>query len=138
MRSLILRTAARLLLPLLLLFSVFLLIRGHNEPGGGFAAGLVASAAFALHAFAEGLPQTRRMIRVDPISLLGAGLLVTAAGGVAGVLAGQPFLTGQWVSLAPVGLGHVDIGTPVVFDVGVYLVVVGAVLTIIFTIMEEA
>ncbi|HMN02746.1 MAG TPA: MnhB domain-containing protein, partial [Geobacter anodireducens] len=66
MQSLFLATAVRLLLPLLLLFSLFLLLRGHNEPGGGFVGGLVAAAAFALHALAHGVAAARRVLRVEP------------------------------------------------------------------------
>jgi multicomponent Na+:H+ antiporter subunit B len=75
-RPLILPTAARLLLPLLLLFSVFLLLRGHNLPGGGFAAELVAAAAFTLYAIATDVPAARRALGVAPRRLLGVGLLV--------------------------------------------------------------
>ena len=62
----IFRTAARLLMPLLLLFSVFLLLRGHNEPGGGFVGGLVAAAAFALYAIAFGTRRARQALVVSP------------------------------------------------------------------------
>ena len=75
MTSLILSTAARYLLPLLLLFSFFILIRGHNEPGGGFIGGLVAAAAFALNAIAFDVGSTRRTLRIDPRTLIPAGLL---------------------------------------------------------------
>ena len=75
MDSLILRSAARLLLPLLLLFSIFLLLRGHNEPGGGFSGGLVAAAAFALLTIATDVPTTRRTLRMSPRVFIGAGLL---------------------------------------------------------------
>ena len=69
----IFRTAARLLMPLLLLFAVFLLLRGHNEPGGGFVGGLVAAAAFALYAIAYGVDRARRALLVKPLTLLGVG-----------------------------------------------------------------
>ena len=75
----IFRTAARLLMPLLLLFSVFLLLRGHNEPGGGFVGGLVAAAAFALYAIAFGVQRARQALLVKPMTLLGAGLLIALA-----------------------------------------------------------
>ncbi|HLW40594.1 MAG TPA: MnhB domain-containing protein, partial [Brumimicrobium sp.] len=66
MRSLILNTVSKILLPLLILFSVFVLLRGHNLPGGGFVGGLVASIAFILHAFANGLIETKKLIRIHP------------------------------------------------------------------------
>lgn len=135
MPSLILSTAARYLLPLLVLFSVFLLLRGHDEPGGGFVGGLVGASAFVLVGIADGIDQARRLLRLDPRSVVAAGLLVAVASGLPGVLLGRPPLTGWWVTL-PVP-GGAKVGTPLLFDVAVYLVVLGAVLTIVFTLMEE-
>jgi multicomponent Na+:H+ antiporter subunit A len=128
----IFRTAARLLMPLLLLFAVFLLLRGHNEPGGGFVGGLVAAAAFALYAIAFGVEQARRALLVKPMTLLGVGLLIALASGIPAVLMGQPFLTAQW------SLGVVAAGTPMVFDIGVFLVVSGVALMMIFSLGEES
>jgi multicomponent Na+:H+ antiporter subunit B len=137
MFSLILRTSTRFLLPLLLLFSIFLLLRGHNDPGGGFVAGLAASAAFALYAIAYDVKSTRQLLKIDPKTLIGLGLLVATGSGLLGLLKAEPFLTGQWVSLDLFGDSTLYIGTPLFFDVGVYLVVVGVVLSIILTLMEE-
>jgi multicomponent Na+:H+ antiporter subunit A len=128
----IFRTAARLLMPLLLLFSVFLLFRGHNQPGGGFVGGLIAAAAFALYAIAFGVQRARQALLVRPMTLLGAGLLIALASGLPSVLRGQPFLTASWTS------GPVAVGTPALFDVGVFLVVAGVVLMMIFSFAEES
>jgi multicomponent Na+:H+ antiporter subunit A len=128
----IFRTAARLLMPLLLLFAVFLLLRGHNEPGGGFVGGLVAAAAFALYAIAFGVERARRALRVRPMGLLGAGLLIALGSGMPAVLRGRPYLTASWIT------SPVAIGTPALFDVGVFLVVAGVVLMMIFTLAEES
>jgi multicomponent Na+:H+ antiporter subunit A len=125
------RSAARLLMPLLLLFAVFLLVRGHNEPGGGFVGGLVAASAFALYGIAFGIERARRALIVEPMTLLGAGLLIAVASGVPAVLRGQPFLTAQWTH------GPMAVGTPTVFDIGVFLVVTGVVLMMIFSLAEE-
>lgn len=135
MTSVILSTAIRLLLPLLLLFSVFMLLRGHNEPGGGFVGGLVAAAAIALFALAEGAGQARRIIRADPRSLIAFGLLISLGSGTVSLLFGQPFLTGLWLPFPLPGLGHV--GTPLLFDLGVYLLVAGMALLIVLSLMEE-
>jgi multicomponent Na+:H+ antiporter subunit B len=137
MNSLILRNTIRLLLPLLVLFSIFLLGRGHNEPGGGFAGGLVASAGFALYSLAYDAEAARRILHVDPIRLAAIGLLAALASGLVGWLAGVPFLTGVWLKLVLPGLGEVDLGTPLLFDIGVYLLVTGVILSFVFT-MEEA
>ncbi len=137
MTSLILSTAARYLLPLLLVFSVFILARGHNEPGGGFIGGLVAAAAFALNAIALDARTTRRMLRVDPRTLIAIGLLIAMASGIVPLVLGQPFMTGNWSTLHVPGLGEFDIGTPLIFDCGVYLLVLGVALTMILTLAEE-
>jgi len=130
--SAILRTAARLLMPLLLLFAVFLLLRGHNDPGGGFVGGLVAAAAFALYLVSHGVERARRALPVQPMTMMGTGLLIAAVSGVPAVLQGQPFLTAQWTS------GAVALGTPVVFDIGVFLVVTAVVLMMLFSLAEES
>src|SRR4029079_1978652 len=85
-RLVILPTAARFLLPLLLLFSLFLLVRGHNEPGGGFSGGLVAASAYVLYGFAYGAAEARRVLPADPRALIGAGLLLAVASGCLGLL----------------------------------------------------
>ncbi len=134
MTSLILSTATRYILPLLLLFSVFLLLRGHNEPGGGFVGGLVAAAAFALYVIAFDVATARRTLGIDPRILIGLGLLVALGSGVISLFAGQPFMTGLWSGYTVPLLGKV--GTPLFFDIGVYLVVIGVTLTIIFALAE--
>jgi len=137
MNSLILCTATRFLLPLLLLFSFFLLIRGHNEPGGGFIAGLVAASAYALYGIAYGVEAARRALRIHPRTLIGIGLLTAVSSGLVSVLRGQPLMTGQWGRVSVPGLGEIAIGTPLMFDMGVYLAVIGVTLIIILTLGEE-
>ena len=137
MNSLILQTAARVLMPLMLLFSVFVLLRGHNSPGGGFSGGLMAAGGFALLAIAFSVPTARRALRVDPRTLIGSGLLLAAGSGMVGFGRNQPFMTSQWGSAVLPGLGEVGLGTPLLFDAGVYLVVFGVTLLIILTLMEE-
>ena len=135
MTSSILQTATRLLMPLLLLFAVFLLLRGHNQPGGGFVGGLVVAASFVLYLIAFGVDAARRALLVQPSRLLGLGLLVALVSGLPGVVLGHAFMTSVWTT---VGTGSTarDVGTPLVFDVGVFLAVIGVVLTIVFTLAE--
>lgn len=135
--ALILQVAARFLLPMLLLFSIFLLLRGHNEPGGGFIAGLVASSAFALHLFAFTPVQTQRLIGVDGSQLMGVGLMIAMFSGVIGViLSGSDFLTSVWWTVYLPGVGELKLSTPLLFDIGVYLVVIGMVTTLLLTLAE--
>jgi multicomponent Na+:H+ antiporter subunit A len=129
--SSILRTATRVLMPLLLLFAVFLLLRGHNEPGGGFVGGLVVAAAFALHAIAYGVVAARRALVVQSSTLLGVGLLLALSSGLLAWLNGDPLLTAQWITFGAA------LGTPLLFDIGVFLLVIGVVLTMTFTLAEE-
>ncbi|MCO5185193.1 MAG: Na+/H+ antiporter subunit B [Anaerolineae bacterium] len=135
MPSLILKTAARYLLPLLLLFSVFVLLRGHNEPGGGFTGGLVAASAFALYGIAYGVDRARQVIRISNRDLIGIGLLLAAISTLLPLFFRDAFMEGEWLAYPLPAIGKV--GTPFLFDLGVYLVVVGVVLTIVFTLAEE-
>jgi multisubunit Na+/H+ antiporter MnhB subunit len=123
-------------MPLLLLFAVFLLLRGHNQPGGGFVGGLVVAASFVLYSIAFGVDAARRALLVRPSTLLGVGLLVALLSGVPAVVVGQPFMTAIWATVAA-GSTALAVGTPLVFDVGVFLAVVGVVLTIVFTLAES-
>lgn len=135
MTSLILSTAIRYLLPLLLLLSVYLLLHGHNVPGGGFVGGLVASAAFALYTIAHGVERAQGVLRIDPRTLIGLGLLTVLISGCLSLLSRQPFLTGLWSDLKIPVVGKV--GTPLLFDTGVYFVVIGVTLTIVFSLAED-
>jgi multicomponent Na+:H+ antiporter subunit B len=137
MKTIILKTASLYLLPLLLLFSIFILLRGHYLPGGGFVGGLVASIAFVLHAFANGLENTRKLLRIDVGWLLPFGLALAVISGVVPIIfKNEPFLTGVWYANPLPVLGM--LGSSLFFDIGVYLVVIGAALTIIFTLSESA
>ncbi|MCG9970701.1 Na+/H+ antiporter subunit B [Christiangramia crocea] len=135
--TIILKTASNYLLPVLLLFSIFILLRGHYLPGGGFVGGLIASIAFILHSFANGLKKTKDILLMHPGFLIPFGLSISFLSGLAPVaLFDLPFMTGLW-SHDPVAiLGN--IGSALFFDIGVYFVVVGVTLTIIFTISESA
>jgi multicomponent Na+:H+ antiporter subunit B len=132
MNSIILRTAARYLIPLLFLFSIFVLFRGHNLPGGGFSGGLLAATGFALYVFAADAKEAKKALQIDPHLLMGAGLLIAMGSGVPGLIQGRPFLSSIWGHL-----GSEAVGTPIAFDIGVYLVVLGSALTIILNLGEE-
>lgn len=138
MKSIILTAGTRLLVALLLVFSVFMLLRGHNEPGGGFIGGLIGAVAFVVYAIACGTSEARQALRIAPERLAIAGLGIALASGlIAFVLGGAPF-TGQWLFL---GATDTDKGLPLssvlVFDIGVYLVVMGAILALVFALEEE-
>lgn len=137
MNSLILRTATQLLITILLLLSVFLMLRGHDFPGGGFIGGLVGAAAVALYAIAFGHTGARVILRLEPRALIGAGLVAAVAAGLLSLFFGDPFLTGQWW-IVELGAGaQLKLSTPLLFDVGVYLVVIGTVLMMVFALEER-
>ena len=135
MNSLVFRATTRAVTPLLLAFSLFMLLRGHNEPGGGFIGGLLAVTAFALYALAFDARRARALLRVSPRTLIAVGLLLAVASGCMAWLAGQPFMLGLWL---PVELpAELKLGTVLLFDIGVYLVVLGAALLVLLTLSEE-
>jgi len=134
MRTIILRTAANYLLPLLLLFSVFVLLRGHYLPGGGFVGGLIASIAIVLYAFANGLQSTKKFLKFHPGIGIPIGLAISIMSGLFPLILGYPYMKGLWFGKPVPVIGMV--GTPLIFDIGVYIVVIGVTLTILFTISE--
>ena len=130
----LLAAATTYMLPLLFLFAVFLLLRGHNDPGGGFAGGLVAAAAFALFAMTFGVRAARRLQGGSPRVYLATGLALAVGAGLIGLCAGDPFLTSVWASIRLPAIGK--LGTPLLFDIGVCLVVIGMATMIIYELAE--
>lgn len=131
-RSLILETGTRAVFHTVLLFSVFLLFAGHNAPGGGFIGGLVAGAAVVLRFVAYGSADLRRLIPVEPETLLGVGVLLAAGTGVGAMMIGSEFLAAGYLFRQDVGaLGTVGLHSTVIFDIGVFCVVVGLVLALL-------
>jgi multicomponent Na+:H+ antiporter subunit A len=135
--SLILQTAARALFHTIVVFSLFLLFAGHNNPGGGFIGGLVAAAALVLHYVAYGPDGPRRVLPVTPEQLLGGGGLLAVGAGLAGLSAGGSFLEGaEFGGHLPL-LGEVTVTTVLVFDIGVFLIVVGVVAAVLASLGTE-
>lgn len=138
MRLLILRTTAYLLIPLLLMFSLFMLLRGHDAPGGGFIGALLAAGAFALYMLAFDSAEILRITRgIHGRQLIGIGLVTVVASAVLPMLAGRPLQTGLWITLHLSG-DELHLGTPLLFDAGVYLTVLGAALTLLVELEEDA
>ncbi len=128
----ILKTATNYLIPLLLMFSIFILLRGHYLSGGGFVGGLIAAIAFVLHAFAHTTKETLELFSFSPQTLIPVGLSLAIISGLLPVFFGESFLTGLWLDEPIPVIGA--IGTALFFDTGVYLIVVGVTLTILLTI----
>jgi multicomponent Na+:H+ antiporter subunit B len=125
MTSIIFRTIAPLIVAIMLVFSLFICLRGHNEPGGGFIGGLIAAAAVEVLGLAMGVPQTRRALRFDPVSIAAFGVLLAAGSGLLSLLTASPFMTSIWLYLE-LGETTVPLSTPLFFDLGVYLTVFGS------------
>jgi multicomponent Na+:H+ antiporter subunit A len=136
--SVVLETAVRLVFHTVLVFGVYLLFAGHNQPGGGFVGGLVAGCAFVLRYAATGRPGIDRAVPVDPALPLGAGLLLAAGTGAAAWLFGAEFLESGKLELDVPVLGVVKATSALPFDTGVFLVVVGLVLVMLRTLGAEA
>ena len=136
MRSIILVASTRIFFIAMVVVSLWILLRGHNEPGGGFIGGLMGAAAFATLAFAAGVDDARKMLRIHPAVLMGVGLVLAAVSGLPGVVLNGSYLQHQWLEL-DLGLFELKLGTTLIFDIGVYFVVIGGVLSFMFRLYEE-
>lgn len=126
MNSVLLNTATRYVIPLLLVLSLILLYRGHNLPGGGFIGGLMAASSVILLAYSRGWTEVEKRLPVEPLFLMASGLLIAMLSGLPGILSGGAYMTGIWLPpVEVIFLGKVKLGTPLLFDMGVYLAVIG-------------
>ena len=136
-RSVVLEVVTRILFHTIVVFSVYLLFSGHNEPGGGFAGGLVAGLALVLRYLAGGRYELGEAAPVDPGLLLGAGLLIAGGTGVVGLALGAEVLQTAILETTLPVLGDVKLVTSLFFDIGVYLIVVGLVLDVLRSLGAE-
>jgi multicomponent Na+:H+ antiporter subunit B len=134
MNSLILQIAVRILYPVMLLLSLLLLFRGHHQPGGGFIGGLVAASAIIFKTFVSGNNDIRWRRNLNPIVLIISGLCMAFSAAVIPVFAGMQFFEGWWAEFYLPLIGRP--GTPMLFDTGVYFLVLGIVCKIIFSISD--
>jgi multicomponent Na+:H+ antiporter subunit A len=134
-RSVVLTETVNGLTPVLMLFSIFLTLRGHNAPGGGFAGGLVMGSAVVLRYLAAG-PRGVRSLRIDPIVLIGAGLLIAVTVGLTSLVADGSFLESAIWKFDVAVLGDVKIVSSSLFDIGVHVLVVGVVMAVLVALAE--
>ncbi|MBX3009946.1 MAG: hypothetical protein KF832_00515 [Caldilineaceae bacterium] len=125
MTELYLRLLDRLLTPILLVIAIILLLAGHNSPGGGFIAGLVVAAAFQLQILSRGDGYVRQTVGPYLQPLMGIGLLMAVLAAFIGLLQGG-FFYGVWWK-GTIGTLTLELGTPMLFDIGVFCVVIGVV-----------
>ncbi|PWU68772.1 Na(+)/H(+) antiporter subunit B [Gracilibacillus dipsosauri] len=135
--DLILRTMTVLISFILLGFAVYLLLAGHNAPGGGFVGGLMTSAAILLMYMAYGEKALSKILPLNYRLLISIGLLIALVTGLGSFLFGQPFLSQTFGYFHFPIFGEVELATALLFDLGVYLTVIGVTLTIITNISED-
>lgn len=136
--SLIFRGMSGIVFFVVNIFSLYLLFRGHNFPGGGFIAGVCTSIALILLSFATGLEPIRKTLRYDPIKIAAGGLTLAFLSGLVPLFFGDPFLTtyNYKTSTAPL-IGNFYMGSPLFFDVGVFLCVVGSIVKVVFVLADS-
>jgi multicomponent K+:H+ antiporter subunit A len=127
----IMQALTRLLFPLMIMVAVFIFIRGHNLPGGGFIAGLIAAVALIVQYLANGISWTAQRLRIDMHWVIGSGLLIATVTGLVSMMLGYPFLTTTYTYLTWPVVGKFEVASAFVFDLGVFLVVVGATVMIL-------
>jgi len=136
MISLILNRVTRVVIHILLIFSIFLLLKGHNEPGGGFIAGLMASVSIVLVYVVYGVETVKKFMPISYPAMIALGLFFAVGTGIGSILFGYPFLTQTFDYFTIPFVGEIELATALSFDIGVFLVVVGATLLIISSIGE--
>ncbi|WP_415902850.1 monovalent cation/H+ antiporter subunit A [Neptuniibacter sp. QD29_5] len=127
----VLSTISQMLLPLALLVSVYIFLRGHNEPGGGFIAGLITAVAIIQQYIANGVEWMKENIRLKYQALIGSGLLIAFMTGVGSFIFDRPFLTSWFDYFKWPWVGKFELASAMLFDLGVYLTVVGATMMIL-------
>jgi multicomponent Na+:H+ antiporter subunit A len=129
--SLLVQTGSRTIVPTIVVVSLFLLVVGHDAPGGGFVGGLLAGAALLVVFLTGGQPAVASLLRVPPRSLLGLGIAVSVATAALGMVFGSSFFDAGKLTLDLWLLGEISVSSTLIFDIGVYLVVVGLIGTVL-------
>jgi multicomponent Na+:H+ antiporter subunit B len=122
---------------LLLVFALIALLRGHNHPGGGFIGGLLAGLAIVFKGFAYTPGQAWRAMKVSPAGHMALGLGMILLSLLPGVLMDRPLMTGIWLAVPVPLLGEIKLGTPFLFDAGIFLAVTGITLLFLFSLKKE-
>lgn len=125
------QTVTRLILPLMLMVSVYIFLRGHNLPGGGFIAGLIAAVALIVQYLANGIDWTKSKLKFEKETLISYGLLIATVTGLVSMVIGYPFLTTTFTHVHWPLVGEFEVASAVAFDLGVFLVVVGSTVLIL-------
>ena len=133
MNSAILQIAQRYVRFLLLLFAVIALLRGHNYPGGGFIAGLLAGLSMVMKGFAYDIEIVIKEMKLPPGGFMALGLSLIVASSIPSLVDGISFMKGYWLQLEIPVIGDLKLGTPLLFDTGVFLSVIGVIRMFFFS-----
>jgi multicomponent Na+:H+ antiporter subunit B len=136
LRNIILEKIVSLFMKVMQIFSIYLLLRGHNNPGGGFIGGIIASTGFIFYAIIFGTGSLQKIIKIKPQTFIGIGLFLVLIAALLPAFFSTEILTGLWIETRLPVIGTLHAGTPLIFDTGVYGVVIGVILTIVISIME--
>lgn len=136
MNSIILQIAAKYIKALLILFAVIALLRGHNYPGGGFIGGLLAALSVIYYGFAFNAKQVRAKLKIKPDNYMAMGLFLVVLSFIPSVLNHLEFMQGVWLKLQIPLLGELKLGTPFLFDIGVFLTVIGVTFLFFFSLTK--
>jgi len=137
MNSVILQIASKYLRWILLVFAVLALLRGHNQPGGGFIGGLLAGLAVVFRGFAYTVPEVQKELQSKPLIFIGIGLFFILLSFLPGIFLNYELMTGSWVKVPLPLLGELKLGTPLVFDIGVFFSVIGVTLMFVFSLTKK-
>ncbi|MDG5800396.1 MnhB domain-containing protein [Marinilabiliaceae bacterium ANBcel2] len=136
MQNIILQKTAKLILIIMTAASLWLLIRGHNNPGGGFIAGIVAATGLILYAIVFGSQKVEKLLKYNTRNWIGSGLAIILVSIIIPIALGEPPMTAMWTTISLPFSISLHTGTPHIFETGVYISVIGIILSIIITIME--
>jgi multicomponent Na+:H+ antiporter subunit B len=137
MNSVILQIAARYLKALLLVFAVLALLRGHNYPGGGFIGGLMAGLAIVYEGFAYDPVKVKERLYAMPERYIAGGLFAILLSFVPSLFAGESVMTGLWLKISLPAGQEMKLGTPFLFDTGVFFTVIGVTLLFVFSLTQK-
>lgn len=136
MNTVIFRTIAPVIVAIMVVFSVYILLRGHNEPGGGFIGGLIAASAIAILGMSSSVWAVRRALKFDPLAYAGFGVFIAGLSGLASLFIDAPFMTSIWFYVE-LGDTELALSTPMLFDIGVYFVVFGTLSAVALALEDE-
>ena len=128
--------AAKRIKPVMIIVSVIILFRGHNEPGGGFIGGLIAASAYILVAMAESPGRILNKLKIKPLPVTAIGLSLALLSMLPSMVLYNDFMKGVWFELPLLFGEKIKLGTPLLFDIGVYFTVLGFILNVILNLME--